>query len=432
MPRESGKETERRAFESARLRLARMGSEGAVSLGSAFREITALAADTLGVERVGIWLLVDNQRAIRCYHLYERSKLAYSEGAMIYRFDVPTYFDALMQSRTIVAEDARSHPLTRELTELYLDPLGIASMLDVPIYRNGRVCGVVCHEHVGKPRSWSQADCDFATSVADRVALQFESAERAEAEKIARRLRGQMTELGRLRELTHVAAGAAHDFRNLLLVASWMAREIAEQPDASPAVVERADRVRDAIDRAQTLAGQLGALAIEESARPQVIDLGEFVEKLRPLLESALGKEHRLEVEHAGNPGFILMDASQLERALLNLVVNARDAMPAGGTVSFTIDGTEVADGEDPPGSYARITVRDTGHGMDPSTRARIFEPYFTTKDSTQGSGLGLAVVHRAVDRVGGFIHVESEIGRGSTFRMYIPRVAAPRLEATA
>jgi two-component system cell cycle sensor histidine kinase/response regulator CckA len=409
-----------------------MGSDGAVSLASAFREIIAVAADTLGVERVGIWLFVHDQRAIRCYHLYERSKLAYSEGALLYRFDIPTYFSALMQRREIAAEHAREHPLTRELTDLYLAPLGITSMLDVPIYRDGHVVGVVCHEHIGPPRTWSQEDCDFAATVGDNVALQFESAERHEAERTARGLKGQMAELNRLRELSQAAAGAAHDFRNLLLIASWLAREIRELPDAPAAVIDRADRMRDAIDRAQTIAAHLGSLTLEEAARPQVIELGPFVKHLEPMLQGALGDEHDLELEQIGDPGFILMDASQLERALLNLVVNARDAMPGGGTVSFTIDGTEVADGEDPPGSYARITVRDTGSGMDSATRAKIFDPYFTTKEAGHGSGLGLAVVHRVVDRVGGFVHVESAIGRGSTFRMYLPRVAAPRPELSA
>lgn len=421
-----GKDKARRAFETARLRLARMGSAQAAPLATVFREITAVAADTLGVERVGIWLFIDNQRAIRCFHLYERSKLAYSEGAVIYRVDVPTYFAALLERRAIEAEDACTHPLTRELAKPYLRPLGITSMLDAPIYRDGRVCGVVCHEHVGPKRRWSNEDRDFATSVADNVALQFARAARAEAETMARGLRNEMTELTRLRELSRVAAGAAHDFRNLLLVASWLARDISENPSTPIEVVDRADRIRETISRAQDIAVHLGSMTCDEAARPEVVDLTSTIEHLIPLLRTAVGELHEIELEPGSHAGYVLMDASQLERVVLNLVLNARDAMPGGGRVSIAVEPIDVADGEYPPGSYAQVAVADAGHGMDAATRAHIFEPYFTTKSPGSGTGLGLAVVHRIVDRVGGFIHVESAVGQGSTFRVYLPRVAAP------
>jgi len=421
-----GKEKARRAFETARLRLARMGSAGAAPLATVFREITAVAADTLGVERVGIWLFIDNHRAIRCFHLYERSKLAYSEGAVIYGLDVPTYFAALLERRAIAADDACAHPLTRELAKPYLGPLGITSMLDAPIYRDGRVCGVVCHEHVGPKRCWSNEDRDFAASVADNVALQFASAARVEAETMARGLRHEMSELRRLRELSRVAAGAAHDFRNLLLVASWLARDISENPATPIEVVDRADRIRDTISRAQDIAIHLGSMTCDEAARPEVVDLSSTIDHLMPLLRTAAGELHEVELVPGGHAGYVLIDASQLERMVMNLVLNARDSMPEGGSVSIAVEPIEVADGEYPPGSYARIAVSDTGQGMDAATRARIFEPYFTTKAPGAGNGLGLAVVHRIVDRVGGFVHVESAIGKGSTFRVYLPRVAAP------
>lgn len=425
MPRGSrGTDHARRAFETARLRLARMGSSGAGSLATVFRDVTAVAADALGVERVGIWLFVDDDHAIRCFHLYERSKLAYSEGAVLYGADVPKYFRALHEQRDIAAEEARTHPLTKELADSYLEPLGIHSMLDAPIYRDGKACGVVCHEHVGPARAWSVEDRDFAATVADSIAMQLE---RAESDKVARRLRLEMSEVQRLRELSQVAAGVAHDFRNLLLVASWLAREISDDPATSAENADRAGKIRDTIERAQTIAAYLGTLDVGEATRPEVIELTGFVSALHPMLTTALGADHDLEIECSGDPGFVLMDKSQLERVILNLVVNARDAMRPGGTVTLVVDSTEVPDGEDPPGSYARLAIRDTGAGMDGTTRAKIFEPYFTTKERGRSSGLGLAVVHRAVDRVGGFVHVESEIGRGSTFRIYLPRVAAPR-----
>jgi signal transduction histidine kinase len=170
----------------------------------------------------------------------------------------------------------------------------------------------------------------------------------------------------------------------------------------------------------------LGSLTSDEATRPEVVDLAAVIERLLPLLQSAAGVSHTVEIVRSGHAGYVLMDVSQLERVVMNLVVNARDAKPQGGEILIEVDAVEVADGESPPGSYARVVVHDTGRGMDAATRARIFDPYFTTKAPGEGSGLGLAVVHRAVDRMGGFVHVESTTGEGSTFRVYLPRVAAP------
>src|SRR5262245_36915340 len=139
----------RAAYESARLRLARLHVEGGATLASVYHQSTELAAKTLGVERVSIWLFVQNRSAIRCFDLYEARRNEHSEGAVLARANYPAYFASLEDHRVIAADDARSHPATQEFCATYLEPLDIRSMLDAPVFREGEVAGVVCHETVG-------------------------------------------------------------------------------------------------------------------------------------------------------------------------------------------------------------------------------------------------------------------------------------------
>ena len=159
----SASEGSLRDFESARLRLARGSVEGGGSLAMALQSTTELAADTIRVERCGIWLFIEERRAIRCFDLFERSCRRHSEGAVLRATDFPSYFAALERLRVVQADEASLAPATRELEGAYLAPLGIGAMLDAPLFRNGRVVGVVCHEHVGAPRTWTPKEIDFVS-----------------------------------------------------------------------------------------------------------------------------------------------------------------------------------------------------------------------------------------------------------------------------
>jgi len=416
---------ERRAYELARLRLARMSAAGGDALPAALRRSTEIASQTLNVERVGIWLFVDERRAIRCFHLFERSKEARSEGALLRGVDIPTYFAALQERRYIVADDARTHPLTRELRRHYLEPLGITSMLDVPIYEGGAVRGVVCHEHVGPKRTWSVEEHDFAATVADSVALLMQEAARSDAERRTFALHEHAIEIERLRGFSQLAAGAMHDVRNLVSVVRWAARGILEDRAVNADIGSNAERVLAATDSIMSVVRELESLERDRERVPCVVNLSEAVPRMLPLLRAAIGEGHRLEWTSAEPSGLVLIDPSQLERALLNLVLNAREAMPEGGTITIE-NGETVVDGDGcEPGVYAVVTVRDTGTGMAPEIASRAFEPYFTTRRSGTGRGMGLAVVRAVMERYGGFVHIESEVGTGTTFRVYLPRVAA-------
>ena len=418
---QTGADERRRAFESARLRLARLRVAGGASLFEIFRDATELAARTLQVDRVGIWLFVERRRAIRCYHLYERAGEQHSEGAMLRAEDFPAYFGALEERRALAADEARRDPLTQELRDAYLEPLGIHAMLDAPLYREGEVIGVVCHESRA-PRRWSAEDREFAASVADRVALQFEEAARQDAEALAEAQEAHLAELHKMEALGRLAAGVAHDFNNVLLVVLSCAHEIAADPAATPPIAATAAEISEAAERGSELARELLSFGRDEPRATRVVDVAEVAEALAPMLRKALGASHELALRCAPGTGRVLIDRAQLERVLLNLVLNARDAMPDGGTVAVDLSESPIDGGP----LHVLVEVSDTGVGMDAATRARVFEPFFTTKPRGEGAGIGMAVVYRVVERAGGFVHVESEPGRGTRIRVVLPRVAAP------
>jgi len=414
-----------RAYEAARLRLARMRVAGGAALADALGEILETAAHTLGVERVGVWLLIDERRAIRCHRLYERPTRQHSEGAVLRAADFSSYFRALDERRAIPAADARQDPITAELGPAYLEPLGIASLLDAPIYRDGAVIGVVCHESATK-RAWTAQERDFAASVADRVAAAFEEAARRDAEARARTLEAAALEASRMEALGKLAAGVAHDFRNVLSVIVGFAAELrrmgGELPErARDAVVE----IERAAQRGVDLAKEISGLGRDEPHPTRVLDVADVVEGMAGMLRTALGRLHTAEIRSERPVGRVLADRTQLERVVLNLVLNARDATPAGGPIAITVSEACVRDGDAAPGYYAVIEVADQGTGMDAATRARLFEPFFTTRPPGQGTGLGMAIVYRIVERCGGFLHVDSELGQGTRVRVYLPRVAA-------
>lgn len=411
----------RRAFESAQLRLARLRAAGGAGLGRSLRETCEVAARTLQVERVGVWLFVDGRRAIRCYELFERRGGHHSEGAMLRAADFPTYFRGLEELRTIAAPDALRDALTHELGSAYLEPLGIRAMLDVPIYREGQVVGVVCHESAS-PRTWTNADRDFATTVADSIARQLEEAARKDADDaLADAHAAQRAQSQKMEALRRLAAGVAHDFKNILQVVLGCAAEIGRDPGASPASANAVRQIEEAATRGAALARELLSFGRDEGCATKVVDVAELVERFAPMLRKAIGPSHRLTIERVPPTGRVLIDAAQLERVILNLVLNARDAMPAGGTVEIGISELEIEDGS---GSYVVIEVSDAGVGMDEATRSRLFEPFFTTKREG-GTGIGMAVVDTIVERAGGFLHVESEPGAGTRIRVVLPRVAS-------
>jgi signal transduction histidine kinase len=409
------------AHEAILLRLARLAVDEKQSLERVFARATALIAHTINVERVGIWLFEGaRHERLRCACLYVRSADAHRSGELLRPVDFPRYCAALEERRVIVADDARSHPLTRELRAGYLEPHGITSMLDAPLFRHGEVVGVVCHEHVGPPRAWTDAETSFVVSVADLVALVMEQAAYIEARRALEEQTQRAEEERRMAALGRVAAGVGHDFNNLLMIVLARTREILEAAGLPEGAAEQARAILEAARRSRDLTRQLAELGREVEGDYEPLVLDAVVRTSADLLHAMPSAGQRVELAPGADEVQVRFERSRLERVLINLVANALDATAAGGTVRVS---TRVVD--DPQGLLAVLEVADDGTGIDEEARPHIFEPYFTTKRGRGGSGLGLAIVHAMVARAGGSIAVDSAPGRGTAVTVRLPVVRA-------
>lgn len=407
-------------FEPARLQMARLHGSN-VSLLQVWEDLADLVTSALDVDRVGVWVFIDEGRAIRCRYLFQRSTHQTYQGAVLRAQDFPGYFRALEARRTIAATYASSSELTQELREAYFEPLGITSTLDAPIYVEGRIAGVVCHEHTGLPREWTGAECDFVSSVADNISRVYQEHEASNAQHALRAYEGHLMELHRMEAIGRVAAGVAHDFRGILSAALGFAELIRRAPDVSPDIDRYASRIIDAMQRGQQLTQEVVSFGKDSPAMPRVVDAARTLESMTTMFGVLLGNRITLQLNAKRPVSRVFIDPSHLERTLLNLVLNARDAMPTGGLLTLVVQDVTVSDEEN--AQYVEIDIIDTGTGMDEEVRRNIFKPFFTTKGE-QGTGLGLAIVDQIVTRAGGFVRIESEVGRGTVVRVFLPRIA--------
>jgi two-component system, cell cycle sensor histidine kinase and response regulator CckA len=243
-----------------------------------------------------------------------------------------------------------------------------------------------------------------------------------------RRLEDQLRQSQKMEAVGRLAGGVAHDFNNLLTVIQGYADLLRNDPggDQREERTEAIDQIRIASKRAAALTGQLLAFSRQQVLQPKILELNAVVSNLAPMLRRVIGEDIELVTNLDPRGESVLADAGQLEQVIMNLVVNSRDAMPQGGTLTVETGSADVAEApgielEAPPGRYARLTVKDTGTGLSPQVQARVFEPFFTTKEVGKGTGLGLATVYGIVKQSGGFVQLHSELGHGATFNVYLP-----------
>lgn len=398
-------------FEATRLGLARLALDQATELTRAFECATTATAAALHVERVGIWFFSPDGSELHCATMYEASAHEHSSGFVLKAKTFPRYMKALASRRVVVAHDARNAPETRELTADYLDVHGITSLLDSPIFRHGEIVGVVCHEHVGPMREWTVRERDFAGSVADMLAVLLEQATRMDVEAALCAQRERLVRAEKMDALGRFGAGLAHDFNNVLT--SMMLRIDALQATCArePGVAQEVALLRDEAARGSRLVKQLLTFAREDKSVPRPIDVTQIMRDSIPMLESLLRGRWTLSSQVPPEAVVVHADRAQLEQVILNLVLNARDAMPGGGKVD-----TVLAADDD----TVTLTVSDHGIGIDDHTLKHIFEPFFTTKN--HGTGLGLSTVHTIVQQNGGTIDVSSVPERGTAFTVRLPR----------
>ena len=266
-----------------------------------------------------------------------------------------------------------------------------------------------------------------AVSSADEPADVLE----AIAEDVTERrvLEDQFRQAQKMEAVGRLAGGVAHDFNNLLMVISGYAEVMLTAFEPDHPMREKALAIQQASDRATTLTRQLLAFSRRQLLELKVVDVNAIVADMERLLRPLIGEAVEFIASLTPEAAHTRADAGQLEQVLMNLVVNAKDAMPGGGTLTLQTEKIVVDETHRlgptfiRPGQYVMLSVRDTGMGMDKETQSRIFEPFFTTKEKGKGTGLGLSTVYGIVKQTGGYVMVQSEPGRGTTFQIYLPRV---------
>jgi nitrogen-specific signal transduction histidine kinase/ActR/RegA family two-component response regulator len=247
-----------------------------------------------------------------------------------------------------------------------------------------------------------------------------------------KQLETQLQQSRRMEAVGRLAGGIAHDFNNLLTIIKGYAEMALNRPGIQPGLTADVQQIGNAAERAATLIRQLLAFSRKQVLQPKSLDLNAIVESLDKLLNRLMGADIQMKTVCGANIGTVKADPAQIEQVIMNLVVNARDAMPGGGrltieTSNVDLDANYARDHVSvKPGPYVMLAVSDTGIGMDSETQAHIFEPFYTTKGGTRGTGLGLSTVYGIVKQSGGYIWVYSEPGKGTAFKVYLPRVEGP------
>ncbi len=528
-------------------------AEGEVDL--ALRRITRVTAETIGVDRSGVWLLAEDGTQLRCSLLYDLKKKKYSKGEVLKTSEFPSYFKAIRAESRICVSDAETDPRTRELLDIYLTPRGITALLDGEIQKDGNPAGVFSMEYLGGLRHWhvdeeafagmiaalvSQVYANAARRQATEALLQSESmlrksqeaagigsytvdfrndicavsavlndilglpqvekhpmsaletsihpgwrdrvvdahvramknierfdleymiikgnngeqrwvhdvgtfeidelgnaafmvgtiqdiTERKRAEKEKEKLQIQLLQARKMESVGRLAGGIAHDFNNMLGAITGFAEMAMTQVDKNHPICEDLKEICEASAKSADLIRRLLTFARKQAIRAEILDLNESVENTLKMIRRLIGEEIELAWKPGPEPHLVKMDPVQLNQVLVNLCINARDAIGKQGKIIIetgfkVFDETHCAGHAGyARGEYVMLAVSDDGCGMDREVLENVFDPFFTTKSVGKGTGLGLATTYGIVKQNNGFINVYSEPGKGTIFKIYIP-----------
>jgi PAS domain S-box-containing protein len=280
-----------------------------------------------------------------------------------------------------------------------------------------------------KDGSWRTLEARARNLLHDPAVAGIVSASRDVTQQHA--LEAELLQAQKMEAMGQLAGGVAHDFNNLLTVITSNVDLIVSAIPSQVQIHENLTEIRRAASQAAGLTRQLLNFTQRRAEDPRVVNLNEVVIDSQSLLRRVIGESSELRVTTSTKAPLVKMDRAQLDQVLMNLVFNARDALHERGVVEVSTERKKVAKGDSrasavPPGDYSVLSVRDTGVGMTPETRARAFDPFYTTKEMGRGTGLGLAMVYTIVKQAGGYIDLETSRGAGTTFRIYLPRVVSP------
>ena len=400
------------SYEAARLELARLRVDSREAYDQAVVRTTELSARTLGVERVGVWLFDPSDPGVlRLEHLYVASTHTHTEGQVLVMDSASRYREALHTRKAIVADDARTDPVTCGLADGYLEPNGISSMLDAPLYTHGHVVGVICHEHVGTPRKWTAQEIDFACTIADTASLICEQAQRLAVERELRERVASASANEGMETVTLLARSLAHELGNVFTATRLGTDQLART--GTGAAKELATAIGEALVVGERLATDLRRFADRvvsqppASRSPVAVVLGRFA----PILELLARSQARLVIDV--DPALSLaMDDTALEQVVLNLVLNARDALlSCGRSGTIKIEARRGLEG-------AVLSVTDDGPGFSPEVRAQLGHEYFTTKP--HGTGLGLSVARKLAAAAHGRLEIPVA-ATGARVELHLP-----------
>jgi signal transduction histidine kinase len=383
------------------------------------RTISAVVARTLEVERVGVWRTDQRRATLHCQELFERSIDLHSRGFELSGDACRSFIRAVEAADVVAAANVSRDPRTSVFAAVYFEPIGVVSAIALPIREKGEIVGVLCCEHVGEYRTWSHETQTFAVAVANLLSSLFAQVER-------QRLEEQLRQAQKLEDIGRLAGGIAHDFNNVLTVILGKAGLIAEDERLPEDLRVAANEIVHSGERAATLTRQLLAFSRRQPINKRDVDLNTVIGGLSRMLGSLLGATMTIETSLAPEPARVRADAGMMDQVILNLAINARDAMPRGGRLSIETSIVDVGVPAAvrvgrPAGRYVCLKVADTGSGISPEHLPHIFEPFFTTKDVGKGTGLGLATIYGIVQHHHGWISVESDLDRGTTFTVHLP-----------
>ena len=332
------------------------------------------------------------------------------------------WVDCVRERRPVIHNDVASLPHRKGMPEGHP---AVARELVAPVFRDEKIVAML---GVGnKATDYDESDVRMVALFAD---LAWDFAERKRAEARQQRLEEQLVAARRMESIGLLAGGVAHDFNNMLTPILGNAEILLQELAADDERRGRVEHIVRAAERSKDLVRQLLAFARRQTLEMRPLDINAVVEGFQRMLRRTLRENVAIETKLAPDVGTVLADAGQVEQILLNIALNAQDAMPGGGLLAIETGAAELDEAYAAahegvvPGPHAMLAISDTGCGMDASVLSRIFEPFFTTKGAGRGTGLGLATVYGIVRQHRGSVSVYSEPGMGSTFRIYLPRLA--------